>query len=75
MDQIVGILKLLRWKTKVQTFHKEFLFSIGNNFSVLAYESKKYLLEIKESLEIMRDKPSLNTNINFAPLHLFDKVS
>ena len=46
-----------------------------DNFSVLAYESKKYLLEIKESLLIMRDKPSLNRNINSAPLYLFDKVS
>ena len=46
-----------------------------DNFSVLAYESKKYLLEIKESLLIMRDKPSLNRNINSAPLYLVDKVS
>ena len=46
-----------------------------DNFSVLAHENKKYLLEIKESLLIMRDKPSLNRNINSAPLHLFDKVS
>ena len=35
-----------------------------DNFSVLAHESKKYLLEIKESLLIMRDKPSLNRSIN-----------
>ena len=46
-----------------------------DNFSVLAHENKKYLLEIKESLLIMRDKPSLNRNINSAPLYLFDKVS
>ena len=46
-----------------------------DNFSVLAHENKKYLLEIKESLPIMRDKPSLNRNINSAPLYLFDKVS
>ena len=45
------------------------------NFSVLAQENKKYLLEIKESLLIMRDKPSLNRNINSVPLYLFDKVS
>ena len=44
-------------------------------FSILAHENKKHLLEIKESLLIMRDKPSLNRNINSAPLHLFDKVS
>ena len=29
MDQIVGILKLLRWKTTVQTFRKDLLFNIG----------------------------------------------
>ena len=46
-----------------------------DNFSVLAHENKKYLLEIKESLLIMRDKPSLNRNINSAPLYVFDKVS
>ena len=31
-----------------------------NNFSILAHETKKFLLEIKESLLIMRDKPSNN---------------
>ena len=46
-----------------------------DNFSILAHENKKYLLEIKESLLIMRDKLSLNRNINSAPLYLFDKVS
>ena len=54
--------------------HCNFLPSF-DNFSVLAYENKKYLLEIKESLLIMKDKPSLNRNINSAPLYLFDKVS
>ena len=39
-----------------------------DNFSILARENKKYLLEIEESLLIMRDKLSLNRNINFAPL-------
>ena len=33
-----------------------------DNFSILALENKKVLLEIKESLLIMRDKPSLNRN-------------
>ena len=54
--------------------HCNFLPSF-NNFCVLAHENKKYLLEIKETLLIMRDKPSLNRNINSAPLYLFDKVS
>ena len=43
------------------------------NFSVLTMENKKFLLELKENLLIMRDKP-LNRNIRSVPLHLFDKV-
>ena len=58
----------------VRFLHCNFLPSF-NNFRVLAHENKKYLLEIKETLLIMRDKPSLNRNINLAPLYLFDKVS
>ena len=46
-----------------------------DNFSILAGENKKFLLEIKESLLIMRDKSSLNRNISSTPLYLFDKVS
>ena len=30
------------------------------DFSVLCHENKKYLLELKESLMIMRDRPSMN---------------
>ena len=45
-----------------------------DNFSILVHENKKFLLKIKESLLIMRDKPSLNRNISSAPLYLFDKV-
>ena len=44
------------------------------NFSVLTKENKKLLLELKESLLIMKDKPPLNRNIRSAPLYLFDKV-
>ena len=44
-----------------------------DNFSILVHENKKFFLEIKESLLIMRDKPSLN--ISSVPLYLFDKVS
>ena len=53
--------------------HCNFLPSF-DNFSVSAHENRKYLLEIKDSLLIMRDKPPLNRNIN-SPLYLFDKVS
>ena len=44
------------------------------DFSVLTTENKKFLLELKESLLIMRDKPSLSRNIRSALLYLFDKV-
>ena len=44
------------------------------NFSVLTKENKKFLLQLKESLLIMKDKPSLNRNIRSTPLYLFDKV-
>ena len=43
------------------------------NFSVLTKQNKKFLLELKESLLIMRDKP-LNRNVRSALLYLFDKV-
>ena len=53
--------------------HCDYLPSFGN-FSILAHEHKTFLLEIKESLLIMRDKTSRNRNISSAPLYLFDKV-
>ena len=53
-------------------FHCNFL-PIFDNFSVSAYENKKYLLEIKEIPVIMRDKLSLIRNINSAPFYLFIK--
>ena len=43
------------------------------HFSVLTKENKKFLLELKESLPKMRDKPSLNKNIRSALLYLLDK--
>ena len=36
------------------------------DFSVLYHETKKYLLELKESLLKMRDKPSMNRSIRSA---------
>ena len=45
-----------------------------DNFSILAHESKMYLLEIKDSLLLRRGKSSLNRNINSAPFYLFHKV-
>ena len=43
------------------------------NFSVLTKENRKLVLELKESLLIMRDKP-LDSNIRSASLHLFNRV-
>ena len=37
--------------------------------SILKHENKRFLLELKESLLIMRDKPFLNRNIKSAPLY------
>ena len=52
-------------------FHCNLLPSF-DNFSVSAHENKKYLLKIEENMLIMRDKLSLNRNLNsactFAPI-------
>ena len=39
------------------------------DFSVLCHENKKYLLELKENVLIMRDRPSMNRNVRSAPLY------
>ena len=44
-----------------------------DEFTILA-QVTKFLLDIKESLLIKHDKPTLNKNINSAPLFLFDKL-
>ena len=43
-----------------------------DNFSILTRKNKKVLLELKESLLIMRDKPSLSGNNTLASLYLLD---
>ena len=45
-----------------------------DDFNILTRENKMVLLELNESLLIMRDKPSLNRNITSAPLQLFDRA-
>ena len=42
------------------------------DFSIIAKEKLNYILEIKESLIILRDKPMLNKMIQSTPLHLFN---
>ena len=43
-----------------------------DEFSILAHGNNRFVLEIKESLLIKRDKPVLNKNISSARLFLFD---
>ena len=43
------------------------------DFSILTCENKNVLLELKESLLIMRDKPYLNRNITFTPFNVFNR--
>ena len=40
------------------------------SFSVLAMENIKFVLKLKESLLVMRDRPTLNRYIRSAPLYL-----
>ena len=44
---------------------------VWDDFEVLGRESNHWLLEIKESLFIKRDRTSLNKNIYFQELFLF----
>ena len=43
-----------------------------DDFRVLCHENKKHLLELKESLLVMRDRTSMNRSVRSAPLYLFD---
>ena len=40
-----------------------------DGFSIQTLENKNFLLELKDCLLIMRDKPCLNRNITSEPLH------
>ena len=43
-----------------------------DNFDILAAESNKFKLLLRESLLIKRDKPILNRTIKSFPIELFD---
>ena len=45
-----------------------------DDFNILTHDNKRFLLGLKESLLIMRDKSSLNRNITSTQLCLFDKA-
>ena len=76
----IGILPLTNKKVKPKggAVFGHFLLcnhsSCFENFSVLTKENTKLVLELKESLLIMRDKLSLNRNIRSASLYLYDRV-
>ena len=80
IEEHIGILPLTKkkFKPKGSTVSDHMLLCNHSpsfeNFSVLTKENKKFLLELKEILLMMRDKPSLNRNIRSAPLYLFDEV-
>ena len=42
------------------------------DFSVPFHENEKYLLKLKESLLIIIDRPSMNRNVRYVPLYLFE---
>ena len=44
-----------------------------DDFSIPMHGNKMFLLKLKEALLIMKDKPSFNRDITWAPLHLFDR--
>ena len=44
----------------------------SENFSILAHADSSYLLELKESLFILRDNADLNRTIRSAPLYLYN---
>ena len=44
------------------------------DFSVLYHKNKKYVLELKESQLLTRNRPSMNRNVRPAPLYLFGWV-
>ena len=43
-----------------------------SDFSILAYADSKFLLEIKQSLFILRDNPAINKNLRSVPLYLYN---
>lgn len=45
-----------------------------DSFSALTKQERRFVLQLKESLLIMRNEPSLNRNIRPAPLNLFNRV-
>ena len=75
----IGISPLTFKKTKPskESAIRDHLLNCNNipsfeEFTILANGNNKFVLEIKESLLIKRDRPILNKNISSAKLLLFD---
>ena len=75
----IGISPLTFKKTKPskESAIRDHLLNCNNipsfeEFTILANGNNKFVLEIKESLLIKRDRPILNKNISSAKLFLFD---
>ena len=80
IDEHINILQLTKKKVKPKnsSIADHLLFcnhsSSCDNFSIQTCENKKFSLELKESLLIMKDQPSLDRNITSSPLYLFDRA-
>ena len=76
----IGILSLIRKQVKPKNSSVANHLLLCNhsasydNFSILTRQNKTFLLELKESLLIIRDKQSLNMNITSTQLYLFDRA-
>ena len=74
----IGISPFIKKQVKISSVADHLLFCnysiCYDDFSILARENEKLLLELKESLLIRRDKPSLNRNITSVPLYLFGRA-
>ena len=66
--------KIKPWKESAISDHLLICNNIPSfdEFSILVHGNNRFVLEIKESLLIKRDKPVLNENISSAGLFLFD---
>ena len=76
----IGILSLIRKQVKPKNSSVANHLLLCNHsasyddFSILTRQNKTFLLELKESLLIIRDKQSLNRNITSTQLYLFDRA-
>ena len=75
----IGILPFIKKKVQPRKDRPGYHHLLNCNFSltfedfiVLFHENKKYLLELKENLLIMRERPPMNRSIRSDPVCLFE---